>query len=663
MKLSKVVIENYRGFFGKNIIEFEAHEKAKNISLVIARNDTGKTTFLNAIYWCLYGEEQFYSTKNSNKRIMSNKKIIETPIEGKLKLSVSLLFNDDKGPKYEITRERIFRRAQDDDNDLKIIPQGEDVFYGLERNTGGGGFENMEHINDFISSQIPKGISSFFLLDGEQLKAIFTSDINYKIKDAIERVANIDSINGMIANLQDLDRKYSGMKSGIDSNFGAIQKSIDVCDARIEDKEKNLKEIMKENEKLKKTMLELSDFLQNHNEAVIRQYGSQEKRIREENENIGEYKKNDEAELNRLVVQSYILKNSENSLKATVKKFTDIIEGGTFPPAVEPAHILQILKRKECICGTRINKDSKEEEKLKELANAQSYKEYVRIISEGDSRLPEMMESLGSKLERIGKLRKKILDHEEKLQKNARELDEINQNLKDSNAKEIKEKGEEKEMTERAMFRNEKDISRLEIDLTDLRETKKELERDLNNVNIKSMKDQLLMKKSGKCKELISYAKNIKEAIMKKIKDKIEESTARNFRELHWKAEDYEKVGISDDFSLSIKDKYRGEIINELSQGAALCFGLSFMTALRNYSGYDVPIIIDSPVGKIDEGNRERIAKSLPDQLKGEQVIFLVTSSEYTSVFKEFLEDKICTKVNLTYNKKTGGIDIENGGN
>ncbi len=314
--------------------------------------------------------------------------------------------------------------------------------------------------------------------------------------------------------------------------------------------------------------------------------------------------------------------------------------------------MLQLLKRKECICGSKIKKDSEEEKKLKKLANTQSYKEYVRIISEGDSRLPEMLNSLDDKIKLIADLRKKISESELKLQKNSKDLEEINQKLKDSDADDIKEKAEEKEMVERAIYRNEKEIGRLEINIHDLNEVKKEYERDLTNVKIRDMKDQLLIKKSEKCKELINYSKSIKEAIMKKIKDKIEESTARNFKELHWKAENYEKVSISDEFSLSVKDKYKGELINELSQGAALCFGLAFMTALRNYSGYDVPIIIDSPVGKIDEGNRENIANNLPKQLKDKQVIFLVTSSEYTSVFKEFLENKISTTISLIYNKK-----------
>jgi len=663
MKLSKVIIENYRGFFGKNTIEFNSDKKNKNINLVIARNDTGKTTFLNAIYWCLYGEEQFYSTKNSNKRIMSNKKIIETQVDGKLKLSVTLVFNDEKGPKYEITRERIFKRAQDDENDLKISQQGEDKFFGVEANPNGTGFETIQYIHEFIASKIPKGISSFFLLDGEQLKAIFTSDINYKIKDSIERVANIGAINGMIENLKELDRKYSGMKSGMDSNFGAIQKNIDDCDHRLDDNEKQRTANVKENEKLKKQLLELSDFLQNHNEAVIRESAARENGIKEENKRISEGMKEDEEELYNLVIQSCILQNSKKALKTTLTKFDEIVKGGNFPPAVEPAHVLQLLRRRECICGRKIGKDSNEEKMLKKLANTQSYKEYVRIISEGDSRLPEIMDSLGDKVDSIAKLRKKISSCEAKLQKNAKELEEINQKLKDSNVEEIRGKAEEKEMIERAIQKNEREIMGLERDITDLKSVRKDYERDLTQIKITKMKDQLVIKKSEKCKELINHAKNIKESVMKAIKDKIEDSTARNFTELHWKAENYEKISISDDFSLSVKDKYRGEIVNELSQGAALCFGLAFMTALRNYSGYDVPIIIDSPVGKIDEGNREKIAKNLPDQLKDKQVIFLVTSSEYTSVFKEFLENKIATKITLTYNKQTGAIDIENGGN
>ncbi len=659
MKLTKITINDYRGYYGKNVIEFEDNKKNKNINLIIARNDTGKTTFLNAIYWCLYGEEQFYSSKNSKRQVLSNKKIEETPLDRKMKLSVSLVFSDEKGPKYEITRERIFKRAPSDEDNLRIISHGEDVFSGMQMNSRGTGFENIEHIEtDFITSKIPKGISSFFLLDGEQLKTIFSSDINYQIKDSIERVANIGAINGMISNLKELDSKYSRMKSGMDPNFGATQKTVDEYDKRITTNEKLHEKALLEKQKIKKQIQELTDFLENHNEAVIREFGSMEKKLREENQRIAEDRVVEEGELNSLVVKSYILKNSKEALNTTLSKFEEIAKSDDFPPAVDPAHVLQLLKRKECICGVKIIKDSEAEKRLKKLSGTQSYKEYVRIISEGDSRLPEMIQSFKDSLFLIAKLRKKISDYDIKLGKNEKDILEISQKLKDSNMGEIREKAEQKDMLDRARYKNDREIIGLEKDIEDLKVAKKDLDIILTNIKIKTMKDQLILKKSEKCKELANYAKSIKDSIMKTIKDKIQDTTARNFKELHWKAEDYEDVKINDDFSLSIKDKYGGQIINELSQGAALCFGLAFMTALRNYSGYDVPIIIDSPVGKIDEGNRERIAKNIPNQLKDQQIIFLVTSSEYTSVFKEFLEDKISTKVNLSYNKKTGEIDI-----
>jgi len=658
MKLSKITINDYRGFYGKNVIEFDTDKKGKNISLVIARNDTGKTTLLNAIYWCLYGDEQFYSMKNSNKRIMSNKRIVETSMDRKMKVSVSLVFNDEKGPKYEITRDRIFKRVPDDDDELKIVQQGEDIITGMEMNQKGTGFEHIEHIEDFIARNIPKGISTFFILDGEQLKAIFSSDINYQIRDAIERVANIGALNGMIDNLKALDSKYSRAKSGMDPNSGALQKGIEELEERIKENETNLEKSIKEKLKLKKQIQEIENYLESHNEKIIREYGARDKRIREENERIVDEKTVEENQLNSLIISAYILENSKKAINTTIKKFEEIMNSDNFPPAVEPAHVFQLLKRKECICGNKISKNSDAEERLTKLANTQSYKEYFRIISQGDAYLPQMIKSLGDKIGLVGKLRKKISDYETKLQKNEKELHEISQKLKDSNAEEIREKAEEKDSVDRAIIRTERDIIVFENNITDLKATKKEAEIKWNNIKAKTAKDQLIIKKSEKCRALIKYAEEIKLDVMKTIKDSIQETTAKNFRELHHKAKEYEKVTIDDNFSLSIRDKYGGQLINELSQGAALCFGLAFMTALRNYSGYDVPIIIDSPVGKIDEGNRESIAKNIPNQLKDRQIIFLVTSSEYTSVFKEFLEKQISTEVNLTYNSKSGGIDI-----
>ncbi|MCH7987642.1 MAG: hypothetical protein IID46_00670 [Planctomycetes bacterium] len=54
-------------------------------------------------------------------------------------------------------------------------------------------------------------------------------------------MANIGAVNGVISNLIDLDKKYSRDKSGIDVNFGVIQKRIDDSDMNLDKNNKTLK--------------------------------------------------------------------------------------------------------------------------------------------------------------------------------------------------------------------------------------------------------------------------------------------------------------------------------------------------------------------------------------------------------------------------------------
>jgi len=658
MKLSKITIDNYRGFYGEgNTIEFNVDDSKKKINLIIARNDTGKTTLLNSIYWCLYGEEQF-SDKRS-KSIASNKKISKTQINARLRVKVTIVLNDEKGPKYTITRERTFTRHDDAESGTSASQCGPDNFYGLERNENSTGFDPIEHLDVFIESMIPKGISSFFILDGEQLKAIFSSDINYKIKDSIEKVANITSLNNMIANLKLLDRKYSQETKKIDPEYSKIQSRIDECDERIDEKQNKLKEAIAKTEDLRKQLNELSEFLIDHSEATIRRLSLEEERIKKESERVNQERKDNETELSNMTISSYVIHNSKDALGETLKKFDELSKSPDFPPAVEPSEVKQLLKKGECICGTKIKNGSDEEKRLLRLSDARSYKTYLKVVSLGVAVLPEMIDCLESKIKDIKNVKRKINDCEKTLQENEKVIEGIAQELKGSDKEEVRKKREEKETTDRDILRSGSLIVELKRDISDLEEAKKECEAKQTTEKIKAMKNQIIIQKSEKCKQFIEYAKEIKETILKTIKDKIEDTTAQNFIELHWKAEDYERVSISDDFSLSVKDRYEGEIINELSQGAALCFGLAFMSALRNYSGYDVPIIIDSPVGKIDEGNREKIANNLPNQLEGKQVILFVTNAEYTSVFKEVLEKKIASIVNLIYDKEKGEVVIE----
>lgn len=69
-----------------------------------------------------------------------------------------------------------------------------------------------------------------------------------------------------------------------------------------------------------------------------------------------------------------------------------------------------------------------------------------------------------------------------------------------------------------------------------------------------------------------------------------------------------------------------------------MIFGLSFMSALMTISGFHAPVIIDTPLGKIDDEHREYITTELPKFLSGTQLILLVTPTEYDASVKENLQ-------------------------
>ena len=55
MIIQKVIIENFRSFYGEQTIEFST-DSEKNTTIIYAMNGVGKTNILNAILWCLHNQ-------------------------------------------------------------------------------------------------------------------------------------------------------------------------------------------------------------------------------------------------------------------------------------------------------------------------------------------------------------------------------------------------------------------------------------------------------------------------------------------------------------------------------------------------------------------------------------------------------------------------------
>ena len=56
MRISDIIINNFRIYRGENHIDFE-NKTDKNIHLIAGKNGFGKTTFLTSLIWVLYGKQ------------------------------------------------------------------------------------------------------------------------------------------------------------------------------------------------------------------------------------------------------------------------------------------------------------------------------------------------------------------------------------------------------------------------------------------------------------------------------------------------------------------------------------------------------------------------------------------------------------------------------
>ena len=77
------------------------------------------------------------------------------------------------------------------------------------------------------------------------------------------------------------------------------------------------------------------------------------------------------------------------------------------------------------------------------------------------------------------------------------------------------------------------------------------------------------------------------------------------------------------------------------------------MAALSDISGFNAPVLIDTPLGRISSNPKKDIAQNLPDYLEGTQMTFLMTDEEYTEGVQSMMEHKVVNEYQLVYNNGT----------
>ena len=147
------------------------------------------------------------------------------------------------------------------------------------------------------------------------------------------------------------------------------------------------------------------------------------------------------------------------------------------------------------------------------------------------------------------------------------------------------------------------------------------------------------------CDEVYNASEKLYKDLVVYIHDKLQEFTTTGFQTYHWK-KTYKGVDIDDDFNVEFIRKDGTHVsATDPSAGTQLTLALSFITGLNNIAGFKLPIIIDTPLGRLDDDIRYNLGKFLPEYTKDTQVVLLTTGNEYSGDFKR----NIIAHVGKTY--------------
>jgi DNA sulfur modification protein DndD len=381
MKIRKVRLNNFRPFYGEQELDF-ALDTDRNVTLIHAENEFGKTSILSSILWCLY--HQVTAGFEQRDRIINDDAYAEGAMSARVE--VEFEYNDQI---YLVQREFNFFERGRDKTKLFIsrIESGNHIPLNVPET--------------FISSVIPSEMAKYFFFGGEDAVAYSSEANNKDVGRAIRNILGCATAETAIDDLKDLTRE-------IDREIGKIH-----GDDELKTIENEITKIDEEYD----TSLSLQDSLEEEiktrtyqRDLIIQQLRESEgakhlQELRDEKQNELSRIKSDIKESKSYII-NWISQKALHVISRRLSQTTlDFIDEasikGRIPSPYNEEFVQGLLDSEECICHRPLKAGTQEwgfvADLLRDAANAEIMGRVVRArarvqqLREGASSAPDSL--------------------------------------------------------------------------------------------------------------------------------------------------------------------------------------------------------------------------------------------------------------------------------
>ena len=643
MIIKRLQLHNFGVYAGDNEFVFKGN---KPIVLIGGMNGRGKTTFLEAVLLALYGQSSFAYADSDHKSysgylrsFVSRESVDDT-------CSVMLEFETNNSIRETYKIQRVWsaesKRAKEQ---IKVCKDGE--------------------YNDFLTSNwpmfveniLPSALSSFFFFDGEQIAELAVDRTNDQLKDSIRSMLGISVLdvlsNDLVRNLKKVNKtEKQDVSAGeilkLREEKELVRKELEKADR---DLEKANAKLIKDNdalEALHKLYTAKGGDAVNKKQELLEKRGTLAAELSKENEKL--YGLAAE-ELPLLLVKDLL---SDIKLQATDERASVVMQ--------ESVHQLNdfFSDFMSVYSGDR--------------KTGEDFLAYVKQRTE-DDRVPmvyglseqalfQVNNLIEGKLQRTGQSGKEILKKKKRIGK---QIDELDSYLSvDINDQELQDIYKKIKKAEQKIIDDQVRIAELEKKRNSINakgiivtaDFNKQVETYLATAEVRDSVDRI-SKYSNMALEII---KRYRVELQKRKTDVLASTITECYLKLANKKNLIRKIEM-DPETLDWKclTENNSEIPRDsLSAGEKQLMVISILWALTICSKKKLPVIIDTPLSRMDSLHRTAlITKYFPNA--GEQTIILSTDSEIDEEYYRLMKDNIGDEFTLEYDELSKSTSIQQG--
>lgn len=647
MLLQSIKLENFRQF-RKEYIDFADGNNGKNVTIIIGENGTGKTTFAQAFFWCLYGETEF-SDKNMLNKVVAAE--LRPGQEAKVQVILKLKHGD---VDYTLIREQVYRK----DSSNRIKPDNT-VFDIAKKDTSGNtSYIKKSACESEVKGILPKELSRYFFFDGERIEKM-SKDISNgkKAADFADAVKGLLGLNGMYSAIQHFNPK---VRSSVISNYEASYNSqsnakikeytdtINRCNAEIEQIDARIEELDSE--------IETATVRKGDKVKELKQYEEGEK-LQEEKEKL--QRKIAAAEKSKANVYKLMSKDFNGNLSSffsisLIQRALELLSEKDFAgkdiPYMHAKTIEYILKQKVCLCGTHLDEGTIPYAKVKELIDFLPPQSISTTI--GDFKKESKRRAVDKK-----DLYGQLADHMAVISQQDDDLTDLRDDLAIVEGKlsggDVRDKvraiNHEIQVCDQTITKD-----RTERDRKIAEKARKESERDRADTERRNL--TLLDETNKKIEIYKTYAERIYKELLVEYSTSEEKIRTR----LQTTINDIFKQIYNGGLSLEIDEKYHisvyvtdyeGDVETSTAQSISVIF--AFITGIikmardnRNSIDEDTkllssepyPLVMDAPLSAFDKRRIKTVCEALPET--AEQVIIFIKDTD-GELAEDYMGDKI----------------------